>query len=79
MDDEGESHEPWEWQPAISEPFELLTAEGRRKALRVEVRGLRNTDPRFRQYRRDMARTGVSIIVGAMAIGLRIAVITAVL
>jgi hypothetical protein len=68
--------EPDAWQPATSLPGELYTPEGQIKATGAFVRGLRNRDPRLREYRRSMRSTalafiGIAAVIVAMVVVLQ--------
>jgi hypothetical protein len=54
-----EPPDPDDWQPATSRPGELFTFEGRMRAGNAFLRGLRKRDPRLKDYRRMMRRTGL--------------------
>jgi hypothetical protein len=68
-----------DWQPGTSRPGELFTVEGRIRATGAFARGLRNRDPRLRDYRRSMIRIGMTIIgIGILAGAIMAAVSAAV-
>ena len=71
MEGEGkfpEPTDPSDWQPATSRPGELFTPEGHIKEAGAVARGLSNDDPRLRQYRRPLVRTGLLILAAALVV-----------
>ena len=66
------------WQPNEAEPGELYTPEGQIKAAGAFARGLVHADPRGRAYRRQMQRTGFTIMIVAIAVLVAIVLVTAI-
>jgi hypothetical protein len=70
-------NEQEDWQPNWAKPGEMYTPEGRIKAAGAFARGLKNTDPRTKRYRRQMQRTGLLIIAAAVAVIVAVSLVTA--
>jgi hypothetical protein len=68
-------NEDEEWNQATSSPGEIFTPEGQIKQAGQFARGLTNDDPRLKPYRRQMWRTGLTIV----AIGIAAIVLVSVL
>lgn len=77
MSERRERREPEEWTPATSKPGEVFTPEGNIRLWGAFARGATNDDPRLKPYRRQMWRTGLSIVVLGLALIVAIAVVTA--
>jgi hypothetical protein len=65
------------WQPNEAKPGEMYTPEGRIKAAGAFARGLKNTDPRTKRYRRQMQRTGLLFVAVVVAAIVAISLVTA--
>jgi hypothetical protein len=74
MDDERhplEAPEPPEaavWQPATSEPFELYGFEGEHRIRATFLAGLKNRDPRRKQYRRSMQLVVLGLLAAMIVV-----------
>jgi hypothetical protein len=55
-----------DWNPAMSQPGEVFTVEGRIAATGALARGLANRDPRARRGRRTVVRLFLAVCVLAM-------------
>jgi hypothetical protein len=67
--------DPDDWQPATAEPGELYTVEGSIRTYGAFARGLKNSSPRAKKYRRSMQRSALL----AMGIGAALVVVVVVL
>jgi hypothetical protein len=74
-----EPPDPRDWSPLTSEPGETNTPMGQVRGVGAAVRGLRNSDPRVRAYRRSMWRTAGWLLVAGAVLTAAIAALAAVL
>jgi hypothetical protein len=70
---------PPDWQPATSQPGELLTPAGQIKATGAFMRNLKNRDPRGKRYRCSMQWTALAFVGFAVALVALVAMLQAVL
>ena len=70
------SDDPLEWQPGTSKPGEIFTVEGQIKSYGAMTRNFMKKDPRYVAHRRQMMKTGLTILVaGVVLCGVLIAIL----
>ncbi len=68
-----------DWQPATSQPGENYTIEGQIRLYGAFTRGMKNRDPRLKEYRSSMWRTALAVVGAGIVLIAVIALVQALL